>query len=291
MSEIIFTQTFEKRDHIKDIRSRDATDRKVTIFRSPGKVAIVQSTLVCGVPRGHRDKRYYYWRSIGSYGFRRNRAGTVVPFSCKRPWNAKSGVGWTHSLPDEPFNWLEYSQNGNDDAGEVFRHAVWAEFGVRKIQDMYPMLDKYRLNSYRTIPNTLKMPFRVDDWSEFTERVFGKTRTTPRLTSAVKKSEPYFVAYAQQFRGLVPDNDIIDFLDRNSFDDEMEEGFTPHSPSVRPFLLKVDDKTRKSLISMTFDLSDMNRVYRFVMFGKRYMEQYATAQPYVNWSQVSGGSW
>jgi len=37
---------------------RQPTDKKVTIFKNPGKVAVFQSTLVCGVPRQAKDKRY-----------------------------------------------------------------------------------------------------------------------------------------------------------------------------------------------------------------------------------------
>lgn len=288
MSEIVFAETFEQRANVPHMTyGRQPTDKKVTIFQSPGKVAVVESTLVCGVPRGHPTKRYYYWRSIASSGFRRNKVGTIVPFSCTRPWDAKVGTGWKHKWPQEPFNWL-HGTSHDDTAGEAFQRAVWDEFGVRSIQELYPMLDKYRLPTYQTIPNSLKVAFRADDWEVFTQKVFGKTRTTKPLIGAVQETEPYFVAYAQQFRGLVPDEAVQGFLERNHFDEEMEETFQPHSPTIRPFLLAASKETRDNLISVTFDRSDLMRVSRFVRFGSRDMKEYAQrASGYKNWTQLA----
>lgn len=289
MTEIVFTQRFEKRDHVPYMEyGRQPTDKKVTIFKNAGKVAVVQSTLVCGVPRGHKDKRYFYWRSTASAGFRRNKAGTIVPFSCTRPWDAKVGVAWKHKWPNEPFNWL-HGTSHDDTAGEAFQRAVWDEFGIRRVQELYPMLDQYNLPSYATIPNSLRMPFRTDDWEEFTQKVFGKTRTNKRLVAAVQQTEPYFVAYAQQFRGLVHDSFIEAFLDRNHFDEEMEETFQPHSPTIRPFLLAANKETRDNLISVTFDNADLRRVGSFVRFGAKHMKAYADRgeSTYKNWTQLA----
>lgn len=290
MSEIVFTQTFEQRQGVDTMTyGRQPTDRKVTIFKNPGKVAVVRSTLVCGVPRGHSDKRYYYWRSTASAGFRRNRAGTIVPFSCTRPWDAKVGVGWHHKWPQEPFNWLSGVGTQPDDAGEAFQRAVWDEFGIRDITELYPMLNLYGLPSYKTIPNSLKMPFRSDDWEDFTARVFGKTRLTKPLVASVQNTEPYFVAYAQQFRGLVPDSHVEAFLQRNHFDEEMEETFQPHSPTIRSFLLAANQETRNNLIGITFDNADLRRVMHFTRFGTRYMKGYADRgkTTYENWTQLA----
>lgn len=287
MSEIVFAETFEQRANVPHMTyGRQPTDKKVTIFQSPGKVAVVESTLVCGVPRGHPTKRYYYWRSIASSGFRRNKVGTIVPFSCTRPWDAKVGTGWKHKWPQEPFNWLHGTPH-DDTAGEAFQRAVWEEFGVTSIQDLYPMLTKYNLSSYATIPNSLKVPFRSDDWEVFTQKVFGKTRTNKSLVETLQKTEPYFVAYAQQFRGLVADSAIQDFFDRNEFDEEMEVSFRPHSPSIRKFLLKTNQQTRDNLINMTFDLSDLNQVANFVRFGDHTMLRYADGGVYKNWTQLA----
>lgn len=288
MSEIVFTETFEARRGVSDMTyGRMPTDRKVTIFRNTGKVSVVNSTLVVGVPRGAPSKRYYYWRTTASAGFRRNSAGTIVPFSCTRPWDAKVSVAWRHKWPDEPFNWL-YGTAHDDTAGEAFQRAVWEEFGVRTVHDMYPMLDKYGLPSYKTIPNSLKMPFRTDDWEDFTTRVFGKTRLSKPLVSAVQNTEPYFVAYAQQFRGLVPDAAVVSFLEHNHFDEEMEETFVPHSPTIRPFLLATNQETRDSLISVDFDISDVRRVMNFVRFGPKHMKAFAdrAGTTYKSWTDL-----
>lgn len=289
MSEIVFTETYEQRYGVDTMDyGRRPTDKKVTIFKNPSKVAVVQSTLVCGVPRGHKDKRYYYWRSVGSAGFRRNKSGTIVPFSCTRSWDAKVGVGWRHKLPNEPFNWL-YGTGPGDTAGEAFQRAVWDEFAIRDVQELYPMLDRYGLPSYSTIPNSLKTPFRSDDWEDFTTRVFGKTRLSKRLVAAVQNTEPYFVAYAQQFRGLVPDEAVLGFMERSHFDEEMEEHFQPHSPTIRPFLLAANQVTRDNLIKTDFDRSELMRVGQFVRWGNKHMKAHADhgQTTYKNWTQLA----
>lgn len=291
MSEIVYTKTFEQRQGVDTMAyGRQPTDRKVTIFQSPGKVAVVLSTLVVGVPRGHSDKRYYYWNSTASSGFRRNKAGTIIPFSCSRPWDAKRSVAWKHKFPSEPFNWLEGTGTQPDEAGEAFQRAVWEEFGITNVTQLYPMLDRYNLPSYKTIPNSLKMPFRTDDWEDFTARVFGKTRLSKPLVAAVENTEPYFVAYAQQFRGLVSDAAVVSFLERNHFDEEMEETFQPHSPTIRPFLLASSQATRDNLINVEFDRADMMRVMRFMRFGtKDFKELAGNGQyEYKNWTHLSG---
>jgi hypothetical protein len=274
MSEIVYTHTREYRDFINQMDGgRTTADQKVTIFQQPGKVAFARSVLVVGVPRGHKDKRYYYWRTVASTGFRRNSAGTVIPFSCSRPWDAKVGVQWSHKFPNEPFKLLDFEAE-DDDAAEAYRRAVWYTFGFRNVNELFPMLDEYRLSNYGHIPNTLKYPFRVKDWSEYTARAFGKTRVTPRLVAAVKQTEPYIVAYAQQFRGLVDDDKMVKFIEDNHFDDEMEEGFRPHSPNIRPGLLVAHQGLRDGLIANKMDISDMARVYNMCAMGKPNVMRY-----------------
>lgn len=289
MSEIVYASRIEMRHSLDYITyGRTQTDRKITIFKSPGKVAVVNSSLIAGIPRSAPDKRYFYWRSIASSGFRRNKAGTIVPFSCTRPWDAKVGTPWRHKFPNEPFNWLTRApEDGDDDAGRIFQHAVWDEFGFRDANELYPMLDKYELPSYFTIPNTLKMPFRTDDWEDFTSRVFGKTRTSPKMIAAVRQTEPYVVAYAQQFRGLVPDGELIGCMYRNRFDEEMEENFQPHSPTIRHYLRHTSRSTCLALVRASLDFSDMRRIQRMTQLNKRDMARYATMNnPVNNWSDV-----
>lgn len=270
MSEIVFTDTTERRGHIKHMtQGRTPSDEKVTIFQSPNKVAFVTSTLVVGVPRGHSDKRYYHWRSTESFGFRRNRAGNIMSWQCTRPFDAKTGVEWGHRQPRQAFQMLDESDDW--EAAAAFKRAVWYTFGIRKAEDIFPMMPEYGLRTYWSVPSSLRSAFRVNDWSEYAARGFGKTRATPRLVAAVKQTDPYIIAYAQQFRGLVDDEKMVKFMEDNHFDDEMEESFVPHSPNIRPGLLVATQELRDGLITSGMDFNDMRRIQNMVTFNNPKM--------------------
>lgn len=278
MSEIVYTERHEQgRSAVAGMEyGRAVLDNKVTIFKSRDKVSLVTSRLIVGVPRGeaHKNKRYYYWRAVESYGFRRNNSGNVIPFQCRRPFDAKVGVHWQHQLARQPFMMLD--ERDDWAVANEYRAAVRSTFGVEKASDIYPMMDEYGLQTYWSIPNSLKAGFRQRSVDAMATAVFGKTRVNPRLIAAVQNTEPYIVALAQQFRGLVTDKKIIKFMENNHFDDEMEEGFTPHSPDIRIGLLGASQSLRDGLIQNTLDLSDMKRIQYLTGMGKYTMRHYFT---------------
>lgn len=270
MSEIVYTETEQDRGHVANMsHGRTATDKKVTIFQSRDKVALVTSRLVAGVPRRYSDKRYYYWQSVSSLGFRRNKNGTIIPFQCSRAYDAKRSDPWKHMQARYPFELLGGDDNSR--MAEEFRRAVWFVFDVTKTTDIYPMMDRYDLLHYHTIPHTLHKAFRQDAWGDYAAAAFGKTRVTPRLINAARNTDPYFVAYAQNFRGLVHDSQLVAFMERNHFDDEMEEGFQPHTPDFRAGILHAHQDVRNALINTKIDLSDMKRIWHVTSVQKKYL--------------------
>lgn len=287
MSEILFTETEEQgRNYIDNMEyGRMPTDIKTTIFQSTHKVAVVGSRLVVGIPRGHQNKRYYHWRTVSSFGFRRNSAGTVIPFDCHRPWDYKLSTAWMHRQPRSPFQlFLD-----NTEASDIFKHACFQNFNFKGPEELYPMMKEYGLLHYWTIPSSLTMGFRQNDWTSFATAAFGKTRVNNRLLAAVQQTDPYLIAYAQQFRGLVPDEAIVSFMENNHFDDEMEEGFQPHSPNLRPALRFTDAVTLGNLINTRLDLSDLNHIHHFVRLGPKYMgeRRARTNKVYANWAEFA----
>lgn len=288
MSEIVYTETEKDRSRIPDMAyGREPADKKVTIFQSRDKVALVTARLVVGVPRRGSDKRYYYWRSTASVGFRRNKNGTIIPFQCMRQFNAKRTDPWTHTQARYPFELLSDDEGGR--VAEEFRRAVWFTFDVTKTTDLYPMMDEYGLIHYHTIPYTLHNAFRADDWTEYAARAFGKTRVTPRLVAAVKQTEPYFVAYARNFRGLVDDSRLVEFMESNHFDEEMEECFHPHTPDFRAGMLHAHQDVRDALINTKIDLSDMRRIKYVTSVQKNYLSRSFLGNSNrlpLNWTEV-----
>lgn len=287
MSEIVYTETDKMRSHIASMgHGRTQADRKFTLFASRDKVALVTSSLVVGVPLGRdndlgykqplTDKRYYYWRSHYSFGLRRNSAGNIVPYQCQRPWDSTYKTPWKHQQARAPFTLL--SVDGEDGFSErlahEYRRAVWSAFDVTSIEDIFPMLPVVGLQHYHTIPHTLHGAFRADDWTEFTARAFGKSRVTARLVAAVKGAEPYHIAYARNFRGLVETEKMVSYLERNArFDEEMEEKFRPHTPDFRKGVLAANCDTRNALIDVDLTLDDMKRIQNITSVQKNYMER------------------
>lgn len=302
MSEIVYTETDKQRAHIASMgHGRTQADKKFTLFQSRDKVALVISSLVVGVPVGHnkdtglkeplRDKRYYYWRSHYSLGFRRNRAGNVVPYQCQRMWDCTYRTNWAHQQAGLPFELLRENvkQSFSERLTEEFRHAVWGSFNVTRIEDIFPMLPVVGLERYNTIPHNLHSAFRQNTWEEYAAAAFGKTRVTPRLVAAVKNTEPYFVAYARNFRGLVSNEALCVCMERNHFDDEMEENFQPYTPDFRAGILQAEQTTVDGLIGEKLDFNDLVKIRHIVGTGKHrpiYFQRRPGAAPAVNWSQI-----
>lgn len=270
MYKIAFTETFEDRRHIPDmVGGRAPADQKVTVFQSRHKVAVVRSTLVVGVPRGHPDKRYYNWRTTASFGFRRNTAGNIVPFQCTRNWDSGKGSAWHHITPTAPFNMLEKARDDQpDDLGRAFQHACWEEFNITDIKQIYPMLDKYNMSRYSLMPTNLRPAFRQDNWEAYAAVAFGKTRRSKRLVAAVQNAEPFIVSYAQQFRGLVSDEQMVSYMENNFFDDEMEANFKPFNINFRPLLLAASPQVREHFIKERLTAQVMDRLRSKSLYSK-----------------------
>lgn len=285
MGELVYTATEQRRDGIVGMdHGRMPTDTKVTVWADPNKVCIAQSTMVVGVPRGeaHKDKRYYKWITTVSSGFRRNRAGRPQPFYAYRSWDATRSTPWRHAMADPAF---QYLGDRSTEVGEVFTHEMRRAFGAGSLHEMYPIAGMYDLPSYRHIPFAIRPAMKENDWAGFVTNAFGKTRATPRLIAAVAKAEPYFVAYAHQFRGLVPNPMIESFIETQEFDDEMEEGFRLHNPNVRKLLMTMNEESRKAILSRGVDLSD---TYRIMNYGGTWQRRAIKPDKlYTSWSEVS----
>lgn len=289
MSEIVYTETDKHRDHIKDMTGgRTIADAKRTVWVSPTKVSITESRLVVGVPRGHKDKRYYYWMSTESLGIFRNRAGNPQAYHAYRPWDATRKSNWTMGGAQAVFELLG---SKDSEKAEVFTHEVWKTFGFNSLEGMYPIAGMYNLPNYTYIPYAIKPAMRESNWADFTMRVFGKTRTTPKLISAVQKSEPYLVSYAHQFRGLVPNPLIETFLSNQGFDEEMEEGFQLHNPNIRKYLMLMNEDSRVNILNKGLDLHDTNIIsYLSGGSAKFRLNNLKIDGTYGTWNDVWGNS-
>lgn len=288
MSEIVYTET-TNRGQQPDFSGtyppiRQPTENKVTIFRSPGKVAIVRSTLIVGVPnRNHMDKRFYQWRTTHSMGLRLNSSGKVVPYAARRPWDYKKGTAWTGQIPEQAVDAL--TSDDNSDLAQAYRQACDLEFGIKSLHDLYPIAGEYGLISYRSMPMYFRAAMRAGSMQDFATQVFGKNRVNSSLVQAAAATEPYVVALAHQFRGLVPDESLIKFMDKTHFDEEMESTYDSHTPLIRKNILAINESSRKRLLERGLDASDLNQISSAPSYKHRMYLLKDTTE-YGVWSEV-----
>jgi hypothetical protein len=258
MSEIVYREVVEQRPNISDQRyGIIPTDHAVTIFKSGDKVARVESRLMMG-SNPSSDKHYWFWRSTESAGFFRNRAGNIQPYHCNRNTNAKAR--WVFSMPSQSLGWL--SPGDLSPSHDVARDIVNDVFKISSLGDLYPIADMYGLRAYQYIPFQLRTAMREETWGEYATKVFGKNRTTDRLVSAVQNTEPFVVALAHQFRGLVDDETLVRFMDKTQFDDDMIDNFRPSSPWVRPVVSQLMPRSRKTVLNSGLTIEDISHIAR-----------------------------
>lgn len=247
MGEIFWAKTHERRDHLKshDYGEMPA-DRRTTVFASKDKVCLVDSALMVGAPR-KSTKRYYYWRTHSSIGFFRNRAGHLQPYRAMRPLNSRGA--WRSFYPEEAFYYLEEDEEFVGEAMRAFRAACSEYLRLYGVYDLYPMAKTMDMpERFKLLPANLRPHMRVTNWNEFMTSAFGKTRATPKFINAAQETEPYVIALAHEFRGLVADNELVKFMKRTQFDEQLMDNFKPHTPRLRRYLRRMDATSRRNLL-------------------------------------------
>jgi hypothetical protein len=190
---------------------------------------------------------------------------------------------WRHGNAKPVFDYMEE----DSDLGRAFKDACWSTFNITGLGDMYPMADKWGIHSYRYIPYGLKAAMRETGWEDFTGRVFGKTRNSKRLQAAVANTDPYIVAYARDFRGLVPNDELVSFVENTHFDDEMMDGFEGEDPKVRNLLLAMNEKSRRVILARGLDLSDIRNINNRI--SKNLVHHYIKLdKDYDSWTDALG---
>jgi hypothetical protein len=252
MGEIVWAKTHEHRDHLKGHTYGEVpADTRITVFADKNKVCMVDSTMIIGANRSS-GKYYYRWRSVSSVGFFRNRAGHLQPYRAVRPLKQSA---WNSYYPETAFYYLEEDDAVAGEPMKAFREACKQYLHLRGAYDLYPMARVMEMpERFSLLPANLRPYMRVTDWTEFMTGAFGKSRVTSDLIKAAQETEPYIVSIAREFRGLVPDKEIVDFIKRSKFDEEMMNEFNPHTPRLRAVLRLLNDKSRLELIASPLDL-------------------------------------
>jgi hypothetical protein len=289
----VYTETIENRTPVlTDLPGFNLLDNKVTIFQNDNKVAVATSVLLTGTPWDKTTgdwqripgKRYYRWRTIGSYGFIRTKSGIAMPYHSMR--GPRSNDHWRNRFPYMAADALSF----NGDQADAYRHAMWETFGATKVQHLYPMMDTYQLINYPSIPLNLRRAFRETSTEAYAGMVFGQKRNTERLQAAVVNTDAYVVALAHQFRGLVSDEALLSFIENTHFDKEMEETFEVHNPLVRKIVEFLPREDRESILAKGLDAADLKRIMQLSRYASLSQNKYHMTSRFTNISEMKSWS-
>jgi len=177
---------------------------------------------------------------------------------------------------------------------DAFRQNLLLRLDIRNMGDIYPIAEEYNIWRYKYIPFNIKSAMRSKDFVEFTARVFGKSRATHQMVSAVRQADPLFVDIAHQARGIVDDKSLINYMYDNKIDDELSEklGRSGRQSTIclRPVFLKVSNKSVENLLS-----NDVHVNYEHMLnigYTKAQSEMFAcnlkSDKEYKSWASLRG---
>lgn len=226
---------------------------KVTLFKDDNKVSLVASNYFTG--RNHYSrKRWYRWQTERATGFYRNKNGTICPYDY-----VKEGKRKMRNVPPN-YAFSIYEQKPYNVKGtELFAYFVDEVFGDVSLKSLYPISDLYNINTYENIPHAFTRDFREQEFRNFVESAFGKKHMRKDLVKAAAKANPHVLMYAQNFKGKVPTDWIVDYL-RKWEDEPAPYNRLNRYPNrkIRDTLSWADDRTLRNLLR-----SDENPVTAF----------------------------
>ncbi len=203
--------------------------RKTSYFVEPGKVSVCNSSYVTGINR-HSGKRYYRWQSGISTTFKIGKNGKINYF-------VKSNRNF---LAEYPSHLLKRDKE--------FAAYVAGTIGDVSFDRIYPLASHWKVteNSPRY---GLGGALKQDDLRGMVEHIFGKTRYRRHLAKAVANAPLWKIAIAKEFRGLVPIDWIVEFLN-NPVDDRNinHQGLMISGIKLRKRLKEIDPRSLRPLL-------------------------------------------
>lgn len=231
-----------------------------SVFHRPGKVTMFHSNKYTGLNK-HSGNRWYRWENVSAIGFRVNNNGTILPYTMRfiapDSYTGRKGF-WKVGSPGEAFFPFENTRFGHSTIHDVFVKHVKEEFGITALYDVYPVAKMYDIDAYHGMPSPLRNAMREQDFKAFVARVYGKSRLRKDLVKATAATIPASVAYAQQFRGFVPTDWIINFLRQENTGGAIKGDF-------RFLLRQMDPRSYKHLISRPFRMNDYQILDELIM--------------------------
>lgn len=238
------------------------TQKHTSIFVNDNhSVTLIDSLMKTG-QRHDNGKKWHRWEDQLKIGFYKTSTGKIQAFQKNVKYWDKPTKTW-NSLSFEHDN---YFYGIDPKVLTIFRETAAAELKISKLSDVYPISNLYSIKTYSTIPPNLITEMRACDIMEFTSRAFGKSNYRKDLVRAVAASDPYLVSLASCFRGLVPADWIIKFL--NESKDPFNKIIACDLRGLREVLLRIDPRSYRRMLNRPFEndqerlLEDVCETYR-----------------------------
>lgn len=182
---------------------------KRTVWKNDNMVRVTTSALIKGTNR-KSGKTYARWHTDSAYGFYRNPTGNIIGYGVHF---APGGKKIIRREPHIPFNVLEITNTAYAPMHRVFKETCAEVLGITATADIYPIMSHYGMAKYENMHQDLRFSMRASNTREFVERLFGKKNYRRDLVRAVGNCQtPEVLAYASAFRGIVPVDWIVDFI-------------------------------------------------------------------------------
>lgn len=213
---------------------------KYSYFVKDNAVSKIYSQKISGLNR-HSRNRYYRWQTQSVSTVYRTKSGRIAG-------RHRAGKSWTASLALHAF-----------ERDDFFKQAVVDKFGVEPtLENAYPLASHYGVPNEMCIPGGLRNGLRQETLGDLLNVTFGKTRYRKDLAKAVAKASPNAIAYARDFRGLVPIDWIVNFLRAN--EGTPQDASRMGVKSLRPVLLQIDPRSYRDLLRQTLDGASVHSI-------------------------------
>lgn len=212
-----------------------------TVFTKPDNLYLIYSQKNTGINR-FGGKRWWRWENSSIQGLKRNKNGNIVAYTVVGKKNTTTSSVWAL---------LESSRYPEKEVKIVFRQYAKDMFGVTHWHDVYPVAKYYNIPQYYMAPPTVIGALRATNSRDFVERLFGKRQYRKDLLKAVGNSNTVYPLHiAKAFRGLVPTDWIVNFLNLNhQVDTGYDQGYCISIyTDIRPLLTALDPRSYRRLL-------------------------------------------
>jgi hypothetical protein len=197
--------------HTQTVRTRT----RIILDTDKDAVTKVISAYLTGLNRTSQ-KRWWRWQTTTADQIRLTPSGRFVNLNVQRPVGkpglyiyADNAYLWRQVFGEPAYRW------GRD---LTFYHAVRSQFGELSLEAVYPMANIWGIDNPEHLPKAGAKFLKEKDPKAMVQKMFGKRHYRKDLMKAVLNNPSIcMVMLARSFRGRVPTDWMVNFLNKNQY--------------------------------------------------------------------------